>query len=196
MANEPIRKQLEDVTLEAMISETTKYGNKELLFVCPIVSQTIAASRTIDKLIGENEPACLGLICRQIFELLITLEYVFSIKSEAFNDFCKFFVNNQRVGRYDKKEKKWKNACYEYLCDKYIKTSKNDKIKEVYDALCRMSHFSLNHATETLRLDRNTLEVTLSGHREDSEKICKAANVVQAELVRLMTEAVKREYLR
>ena len=59
-----------------------------------------------------------------------------------------------------------------------------------------MSHFSLNHATETLRLDRNTLEVTLSGHREDSEKICKAANVVQAELVRLMTEAVKREYLR
>ena len=194
--SEPIRKKLEDTTLEAMMADTTKLSDKEFLFVCPIVSQAVAASRTIDKLIEAKEPACLGLVCRQIFELLITLEYVFSIKPESFHDFCEFFINNQRVGRYDKKEKKWKNACYEYLCDKYINSSKNDNVKEVYNALCRMSHFSLNHTTETLRLDRDTLEVTLFGHREDSEEICKAANTVQTELIRLMTEVIKREYLR
>lgn len=193
--SEPTRKKLEYVTLEAMMAKTTKHGDKEFLFVCPIVSQAVAASRTVDKLIEEKEPACLGLVCRQIFELLITLEYVFSIQLSSFRDFCKYFVENQRVGKYDRKERVWKNATFEYLCDKYIKASKNDKVKEVYDALSRMSHFSLNHATETLRLDRDTLEVTLFGHREDSEEICKAANIVQTELIRLMAEAIKREYL-
>lgn len=194
--NEPVRKKLEDATLEAMLAKATKHGDKELLFVCPIVSQAVAASRTVDTLIETKEPACLGLVCRQIFELLITLEYVFSIRQSSFRDFCDYFIKNQRVGRYDKKTKTWKNATFEYLCDKYIKASKNDKVKEVYDVLSRMSHFSLNHATETLRLDRDTLEVTLFGHREDSEEICKAANVVQTELVRLIAEAIKREYLR
>ena len=193
--SEPIRKKLEETTLEAMMAKTTRHSDKEFLFVCPIVSQAVAASRTVDKLIEAREPACLGLVCRQIFELLITLEYVFSIEQSSFNDFCDYFVKNQRVGKYDRKTKAWKNANFEYLCDKYIKASKNDKVKGVYNALSRMSHFSLNHATETFRLDRNTLEVTLFGYREDGEKICKAANVVQTELVRLMTEAIKREYL-
>ena len=196
MTSEPIRKKLEDTTLEAMMADDTKHGDKEFLFVCPIVSQAVAASRTIDKLVEVNEPACLGLICRQIFELLITLEYVFSIQQSSFRDFCNYFIKEQRVGRYDKRTKTWKNATFDYLCNKYMKASKNEKVDEVYNALSRMSHFSLNHATETLRVDRDTLEVTLFGHREDGEEICKAANVVQAELIRLMTEAIHREYLK
>lgn len=192
-------KDLQDTVQKFIKSGKTKFGDREFMFVFPIVGQVVAANRSINILIEANESACLGLICRQIFEMLVNLEYVFynyNLKHKQFCDFCKYFAEQGRIGRYDKKEKKWVNASIDTLCDKYIKYSKNKNVKECYDALCQMTHFSLMHTKETLLAKGRTLEVNLSGIREESPKICEMANIARIELTRLITEAIRREYLK
>lgn len=191
-------RELEDITLAAMMSSRTKLSDREFLFVCPMISQAAAANRSIDILVKSKETACLGLICRQLFEILVSLEYVFynsDMKADQFRNFCKYFINNGRIGRYDKKEKKWINASIDSLCDKYIKYSKNQNVKECYNALCQMTHFSLMHTKESLCREGNTLTVDLSGRREDASEICQLADTARGELTRLIIEAIRREYL-
>lgn len=194
-----VNKDLEGTVQKFIKSGKTKFGDREFLFVFPIIGQVVAANRSIDILIKEKESACLGLICRQIFEMLVSLEYVFynyNLKHKQFYDFCKYFTEQGRIGRYDKKKKQWVNASIDALCDKYIKYSKNKNVKECYDALCQMTHFSLMHTKETLLAKGRTLEINLSGVREESPKICEMANIARTELTRLITEAIQREYLK
>lgn len=84
------RKELDSVILEAIKNSKTKLSDREFLFVFPTVAQVVAADRTIDVLIQVKESACLGLICRQIFEMLVSLEYVFSFYHLHSNLFCDF----------------------------------------------------------------------------------------------------------
>lgn len=108
--------------------------------------------------------------------------------------FCRYFTEHGRIGRYSKRKKKWVDASVDLLCDNYIEHSNNKMVKESYDALCRMTHFSLMHTRESFSISGKVLEVNLSGVRNDADKICILADTVRTELIRLIIEAVKREY--
>ena len=188
---------LDDIVLEVIKNNKVKLSDKELLFVFPIIAQVVAANRTIDVLMKARESACLGLICRQIFEMLVSLEYVYSnyhLKPDSFSDFCKYFTEHNRIGRYSNSKKKWVDVSIELLCENYIKHTGNKMVKESYDALCQMTHFSLMHTKESVCINGDTLEINLSGIRDDSGKICNLANTVRTELTRLIAAAIRREY--
>ena len=192
------RKKLEDITLEAMMSSRTKHYDKEFLFVSHMDRQVVDANRSIDALIKAEETACLGLICRQIFEILVSIEYMFSIfhlKQNLFHDFCKYFFEHGRIGEYSEKKKKWTKVRMSLLCENYAKYSNNEMVAECYATLCNMAHFSAVHTCEALCIEDNTLKVDLSGKSEDVNKVCQSADFVRNELTRLITEVIRREYL-
>lgn len=197
------RRMLEDATLEAMMSLKTKHSDKEFLFVCPMVRQVVAANRSIDVLIKAEETACLGLICRQIFEILVSIEYMFSIfhlKQDLFRDFCKYFFEHGRIGEYNEKKKRWMKARMSLLCENYAKNSNNEMVTECYATLCyatlcNMTHFSAVHTCEALCIEGDTLKVDLSGKSEDANKVCQSADFVRNELTRLIIGVIRREYL-
>lgn len=192
------RKELEDTALNAMMSSKTKPSDKEFLFVCPMIGQVAAANRSIDALIEAEESACLGIICRQIFEILVSLEDVFAkyhLEHERFRDYCNYFAEHGRIGAYNEKKQKWMNAKMSTLCEDYAKYSKNEMVKECYGALCSMTHFSSVHTGEALCREGDTLRVNLSGKRDDANEIYQSANIVRNELTRLIIEIIRREYL-
>ncbi len=195
-------KELEDITVNAMMSLKARFPKgKSLyevsLFVCPMIGQVAAANRSIDVLIEAGESACLGLICRQIFEILVSLEYMFSIfhlRQELFHGFCNFFIEHGRIGEYNEKKKKWVKARMSTLCENYAKNSGNSGVDEIYRALCQMAHFSSMHTGESLSIDGDTLSINVSGKLKNANKIYQDTDLMRNELTRLIIEAIRREF--
>ena len=170
----------------------------EILFVFPILKQITLCVEDVKLLTKHNQISSLGCICRQIMELYVTLFYVLNKKftDEEWESFVKFFIKNQRLGRLSKGEKGWKNLRPECLLQFHEEKTNYSGLKDAYDALCKMTHFSSIRVDAFLR-DKRVFSNTYNS-REEKETICKLANTFNDNIQQktlLIVQTAYTEYL-
>ena len=138
---------------------------------------------------------CLGVLVRSLLETAMTIAYIFTLNKKATAEQIEFFTNNGRIGEKNSNGKMiWvKTKTLEDAYDKLNGTN----IKEAYDSLCMMTHFSGVHAGQTILFDNDrTFKVRLDGRQEDEKEICKKATQAASIITGSISKMLRKEYIK
>lgn len=172
-------------------------ADREKYLVLPLLNRSISLVNGIELIATKNQEcsACLGVLVRSLLETAMAIAYVFTLSKKATAKQIEFFTSFGRIGEENSNGKMiWvKTKTLEDAYDKLNGTN----IKEAYDSLCMMTHFSGVHAGQTILIDNDqTFKARLDGRQEDEKEICKKATQATSIIVESISKMLKREYIK
>ena len=172
-------------------------ADREKYLILPLLNRSVSLVNGIEVIATKNQEcsACLGVRVRGLLEVAMTIAHVFTLDEKTTAEQIEFFTSNGRIGEKNSNGKMiWvKTKTLEDAYDKLNGTN----IKEAYDSLSMMTHFSGVHAGQTILIDNEqTFKVRLDGRQEDEKEICKKATQAASIITGSISKMLRKEYIK